>query len=70
MNKSTYRFLVVARLAILVLFIASGQFKIVLQSTGDDNGKALDGDVDGLDSDLRTAALNSSPIGFQYNTQD
>jgi hypothetical protein len=69
MNKSTYRFLIVALLAFLVLFIVSGQFKIVLQSVDEDKGRTMDTDVDELGSNSATAALNPSPIGFEYNTR-
>jgi hypothetical protein len=69
MNKSTYRFLVVALLAVLVLFIVSGQFKIILQSGNEEGQRTVDTDVDELGSNPATSALNSSPIGFEYNSK-
>jgi hypothetical protein len=69
MNKSTYRFIVVALLAVLVLFIITGQFKIVLQSENDENQEPIDTDTEKLESTPSAPAMLASSIGFEYNSQ-
>lgn len=69
MNKSTYRFLVVALLAALVLFVMNGNLKMVLESGSDDSQGGIDTDAKELDSNCACPTLSSSSIGFKYNFQ-
>lgn len=67
MDKSTYRFLIVLLLGVLVYFVVKGQLIISLKSSYGERDNAQNGNSEEIEPAKAELEFKYPPIGFEYN---